>query len=44
VLANNVAAIRLYKKLGYAQEGFRKESSFLGGKFVDEIFMAKLLP
>jgi len=44
VLANNVSAIKLYKKLGYAQEGIRKESSFLGGEFVDEIFMAKLLP
>ena len=43
VLVNNVSAIRLYKKLGYAQEGIRKESSYLGGKFVDEIFMAKLL-
>ena len=43
VLANNVSAIKLYKKLGYAQEGIRKESSFLGGEFVDEIFMAKLL-
>lgn len=43
VIAYNTSAIRLYKKLGYIEEGIRKESSYLGGKFVDEIYMAKLL-
>ena len=42
-LADNVSAIGLYKKLGYVEEGIRKESSYLGNKFVDEIYMAKLL-
>ena len=43
VIVDNVSAIRLYKKLGYIQEGVRKESSQLNGIFVDEIYMAKLL-
>lgn len=43
VLADNVSGIGLYKKLGYIQEGIRKESSYVRGQFVDEIYMAKLL-
>jgi ribosomal protein S18 acetylase RimI-like enzyme len=43
VLADNVSAIGLYKKLGYIQEGIRKESSHHSSQFVDEIYMAKLL-
>jgi RimJ/RimL family protein N-acetyltransferase len=43
VFADNVSAIRLYKKLGYKQEGIRKQSSRINNKFVDEVYMAKLL-
>jgi len=43
VLAKNVSAIGLYQKLGYIQEGIRKESSRMGNHFLDEIYMAKLL-
>ena len=43
VLADNASAIRLYKKLGYKQEGIRQQSSLINGKFVDEVYMAKLL-
>lgn len=43
VFADNVSAIRLYKKLGYQQEGLRKQSSRINSGFVDEVYMAKLL-
>jgi RimJ/RimL family protein N-acetyltransferase len=43
VFANNISAIRLYEKLGYWQEGSRKQSSYIKGQFIDEIYMAKLL-
>jgi RimJ/RimL family protein N-acetyltransferase len=43
VVADNASAISLYKKLGYEQEGIRQQSSLINGKFVDEVYMAKLL-
>ena len=43
VLSHNLSAIGLYKKLGYVEEGVRKQSSYLESQFVDEIYMAKLL-
>ena len=29
--------------MGFVEEGVRKQSSYLNGQFVDEIYMAKLL-
>ena len=29
--------------MGFVDEGVRKQSSYLNGQFVDEIYMAKLL-
>ena len=43
VLKDNASAIGLYKKMGYVEEGVRKQSSYIDGQFVDEIYMAKLL-
>tara|TARA_B100000780_G_C21068271_1_gene429704 strand:- start:756 stop:1274 length:519 start_codon:yes stop_codon:yes gene_type:complete len=43
VLTNNLSSIGLYKKLGYIKEGIRKQSSYINGQSVDEIYMAKLL-
>ena len=43
VLSHNLSAIGLYKKMGYVEEGVRKQSSYLESQFVDEIYMAKLL-
>lgn len=44
VFAENATAIGLYEKLGYFREGIRKESSKIEGRYIDEIYMAKLLP
>lgn len=43
VFSTNAPAIKLYEKLGYAHEGIRKESSYVNGAFVDELYMAKIL-
>lgn len=43
VMEHNEAAISLYKKMGFAIEGRRRESLFVEGSFVDELYMAKLL-
>lgn len=43
VFTDNVLAIGLYKKMGYIEEGVRKQGSYLDGQFVDESYMAKLL-
>lgn len=39
----NTAARKLYEKNGFVVEGRRKKSMKLGDKFVDELYMAKLL-
>ncbi|WP_410771953.1 GNAT family N-acetyltransferase [Fontibacillus sp. BL9] len=44
VMAHNEAAIALYKKAGFETEGIKKDSIRLGDRFVDELYMAKLLP
>lgn len=43
VHANNPRAIRCYEKCGFIREGVRKEQMFIGGKYLDEIQMAKFL-
>lgn len=42
VFAGNRAAIRLYRKLGFAREGRTRESVFLDGRYEDEILMGIL--
>lgn len=44
VMVHNVAAIGLYRKCGYVQEGVRRRSLVVDGRPVDELLMAKLLP
>jgi RimJ/RimL family protein N-acetyltransferase len=44
VMTHNAAAIALYQKMGFAIEGTRRSSLLVDGSFVDEYYMAKLLP
>ncbi|MHB8584369.1 MAG: GNAT family N-acetyltransferase [Thermoplasmatota archaeon] len=43
VFPENERARRLYRSLGYVEEGHLREQFFLGGKWRDEILMAKWL-
>ncbi|MFJ7753362.1 N-acetyltransferase family protein [Peribacillus muralis] len=43
VIANNAPALSLYAKMGFEQEGVRRESLFFDGKFHDEYLLSKLL-
>jgi RimJ/RimL family protein N-acetyltransferase len=43
VMAHNQAGIALYKKCGFEIEGRRRDAFFVGGRYVDELYMAKLL-
>ncbi len=43
VMAHNARARALYGRLGYFEEGVKRDSLFVDGAFVDEIMMAKLL-
>jgi RimJ/RimL family protein N-acetyltransferase len=43
VLANNPAAIALYRKAGFVQEGCKRQAICVGGQFVDVLGMAYLL-
>ncbi len=42
VLASNERAIRLYRSLGFCQEGCLREAQFKGGRFVDVVLMSIL--
>lgn len=44
VVADNIAALQLYKKLNFKQEGVYKSHSFHNGKYCDVIRMAKFNP
>jgi len=44
VESTNSAAIALYTAAGFTAEGVRRESMRVGGDFVDELSMAKLIP
>lgn len=43
VMAHNVAAQALYRKLGFVEEGTRHHAIVLGDTFIDELYMGKLL-
>ncbi len=43
VFSSNRAAIRLYQRLGYQEEGRRLRQYLIAGKWVDEIWMARWL-
>jgi RimJ/RimL family protein N-acetyltransferase len=44
VMAHNTNALGLYQKMGFQIEGTKKHSLFVNGQYVDEYYMAKLLP
>lgn len=44
VMTHNERAIRLYTKMGFQIEGTKKHSLLVNGAYVDEYYMAKLLP
>ncbi|HEX6520932.1 MAG TPA: GNAT family N-acetyltransferase [Streptosporangiaceae bacterium] len=44
VMAHNYRAIALYQRMGFVVEGRRSECLFVDGQFVDELYMAMLLP
>jgi RimJ/RimL family protein N-acetyltransferase len=43
VLGSNLAAIRLYEKLGFRREGVLREEFCINGAYVDDVLMAKPL-
>lgn len=43
VIRNNVNAQKLYKKLGFENEGTRNNSLIINDQFVDEFYMGKLI-
>lgn len=44
VRVDNAPAINLYQRMGYEIEGTKRRSLLLDGEFVDEFYMARLLP
>ena len=42
VLATNAAAIRSYQKAGFREDGRMRESAWVRGEFVDEVYMSVL--
>jgi hypothetical protein len=44
VFSSNTGAIRLYHRMGYHEEGRRRNQYRLGNEFVDEVFMSWYLP
>lgn len=43
VMQHNERAQRLYRKVGFEQEGVKRNSLLVHGEYVDELIMAKLL-
>jgi ribosomal protein S18 acetylase RimI-like enzyme len=43
VLGTNVAAQRLYERLGFGREGTLRDEFRIGGRYVDDVIMAKHL-
>jgi ribosomal protein S18 acetylase RimI-like enzyme len=44
VMADNHRAIGLYERLGFTVEGRRVHCLLVGGRFIDELYMAVILP
>jgi RimJ/RimL family protein N-acetyltransferase len=42
VLSTNMNAIKLYKKLGFVEEGIKRQEVYKNGKWVDSIVMSML--
>jgi len=40
VLSCNLAALSFYTKCGFQEEGRLREEFYLGGRYVDEVFMS----
>jgi RimJ/RimL family protein N-acetyltransferase len=43
-MAHNRRAAALYQRMGFSIEGRRSECLLVDGRFVDELYMAALLP
>jgi ribosomal protein S18 acetylase RimI-like enzyme len=43
VLSTNQPAIRLYERLGFEREGAMRDEFLIGGRYVDDVLMAKRL-
>ncbi|MNE64686.1 putative acetyltransferase YhhY [compost metagenome] len=43
VMTHNERGIALYKKFGFAIEGIKKKSLNIGGEWVDEYYMSKII-
>lgn len=43
VLSSNEPALAFYRKCGFEEEGRLKEEFYLGGQYVDEVFMSCML-
>ena len=44
VMADNHRAIALYERLGFTVEGRRAQCLLVGGRFIDELYMAVIFP
>ncbi len=43
VMANNTQAIKFYEKHGFGREGIKRNALLVEGKYVNEIYMSKLI-
>lgn len=43
VIENNTRAIQLYKRMGFEVEGIKRDSLYINGAFVNELYMSLLL-
>ncbi len=43
VMVNNKAGKALYRKMGFKKEGLKRHSLFVNDRYIDDIYMAKLI-
>ncbi|MCW1927854.1 GNAT family N-acetyltransferase [Bhargavaea beijingensis] len=43
VIAENMSAVALYRKMGFDVEGVKRDSLVIDGRYADEYYMAKIL-
>ena len=43
VMDNNPSAYALYRKMGFEVEGVKKDSLFVNGEYINDIYMSKLI-